>query len=97
MGNLLFTEILFSIVWIIGLLVLREFIISKDGILRKIMIAYFAVEVFTYLGAGLYFMAINFHWSQMPMDTFRLIVVCPKVAVKLWLLWYMKRGRLKKA
>ena len=95
MGNFIATEILFGIVWIIGALVLREFIISKDGMLRKIMIAYFAVEVFTYLGAAIYFLAIEEKWSDMSINTFRIVVITPKVFVKLWLLWYLKSGRKK--
>src|SRR6186713_401818 len=93
MSNFIITEILFAIVWIIGAFVLREFVISRNGMLRKIMITYFSVEVFTYLGAGIYFLATEEKWTDMSINAFRIIVIVPKVCVKLWLLWYLKRGQ----
>lgn len=94
-NNFILTEILYGIVWGVAILVLREFILSRDGMLRKIMIAYFSVEIFTYVSAAIYFCGIQYHWVVIPLGTFRLLLIIPKVGVKLWFLWYLKVKRAK--
>lgn len=96
MGNLILTEILFAITYLIASLVLWEFVKSKDGQLRKIMIAYFGVEVFVYLSSAIYFWVVWEKVDIFSINTFRIIVIIPKVAVKLWLLWWFK-GRKSKS
>src|SRR5579859_2434040 len=96
-GDLILTEVLFAIIYVIAIFVLWEFIRARDGLLRKIMIAYFSVEVFTYLGSAVYF---YYSWllgrNAFNVDIFRFTIIIPKVAVKLWLLWWLKKGRYKK-
>lgn len=96
MNNFFFTELLYGVVWLVAIFVLREFIISKDGLLRKIMIAYFCVEIFTYGGAAIFFLLQHNHIEIISIEAFRIMVILPKVAVKLWLLYYFKKVHSKK-
>lgn len=91
--SLVISEILFAVIYGIAALVLREFIRSKDGQLRKIMIWYFSVEIFVYLGSAVYFGLVAAQVPIMGIDTFRVIIVLPKVAVKIWLLVWLKGHR----
>jgi len=95
--NFILTEALFCAVGLLGLKVMSEFIQTRNGILRKILICYFAVESFTYLSAALFFLVTNYKWSDMTIETYRLIVITPKAIVKIWLIWYLKTTRKKKA
>lgn len=84
---------MFLIVAAIGLFVVREFIMVKNGVLRKIMIAYFCVEVFTYSMSGIFFMG----WLPITIETLRIIVIVPKVIVKIRLLIYLVGTRKKRS
>lgn len=90
--NLILTEVLFFIVYAIGMLVVWEFVKAKDGMLRKIMIAYFSVEVAIYFMAAGYFYLVYLKKPPVSPDVFRIIFIAPKVCVKLWLLWWLKIG-----
>lgn len=90
------SEILFFIVYSIALLVLREFVISKDGMLRKLMIAYFIVEFYTYFGAAVYYLGVHEKWITLRPETYRVIIATPKVCVKLCLLWWLVKNRQKR-
>lgn len=94
-ANLLLSELLFGITYIIAALVLWEFIKTKNGELRIIMITYFSVEIFVYLGSGIYFFLLWEKLTTLSLDSFAIIVTFPKVIVKLWLLKYLKHGRKK--
>ena len=93
MINFIVIELLLSLVGGIGVLVLREFIISKDGMLRKIMIAYFSVEVYTYLGMAVYLFLTRYKKIELDIDVVRYILIVPKVLIKLWLLSWLIQGR----
>jgi hypothetical protein len=95
MNSFILSEILFAVVWIIALFVMREFIIAKDGMLRKLMIAYFFVEFLTYFGTSIYFLGVREGWNKLPMEQWRVIVILPKVAIKLWLLSWLITNRKK--
>lgn len=91
--NLVLSEILFAVVYIIAGLVAWEFIKTKDGTLRKIMITYFTVEVFMYLSCAIFFYLKAYNLTNISGDAFRIFFILPKVFVKLWLLWWLKKGR----
>lgn len=93
MTNLILTETMFLIVAAIGLFVVREFVIIKNGVLRKIMIAYFCVEVFTYTISAVFFMG----WLPITIETLRIIVIVPKVIIKIRLLIYLVGTRKKRS
>lgn len=92
-GSLAIAQVLFGIIYVIGIFVLREFIISKDGVLRKIMIQYFAVELYVYAGSAFYFFFLK---DRIPIGIFLIIILSPKAISKLPLLWYLVQGRIKK-
>lgn len=87
--NLFLSEIMFAVIVTVGALVLREFIRTKNGTLRKIFIAYFSVEIFIYLCSAIYFYAVERLGFKMSVDVFRVIVLLPKVVIKLVLFWYL--------
>lgn len=90
------SEILFFIVYTIAIFVLREFIRTKDGMLRKIMIGYFAIEVFVYMTSAWDFLAIKEGWPSLSISVLRLVVLGPKVAIKGVLLWWLIKNRQNK-
>lgn len=93
--GLFLSEVMFFVIITIAVLVLREFIRSKNGTLRKIFIAYFSIEVFIYGCSALYFYAVEKWGFKMSADVFRLIVLTPKVAIKLVLFWYLVNVKRK--
>lgn len=90
MQEILISEILFTVIILIAAIVLREFIVSKDGVLRKIMIWYFIVEIFVYATSAIYFYLGHLHVYVISASVFRMIVLLPKVAIKLRLLFFLK-------
>lgn len=89
------SETLFSVVYIIAIFVLIEFVRAKDGMLRKLMICYFIVEFYTYFGASIYYLAVHERWTTMGSDIYRIIIITPKVFVKLALLTWLIKNRPK--
>lgn len=85
--------ILFTVVILVAVDVLVEFIEAKDGMLRKIMIVYFAIEVFTYTVLLAYIVAGRVGYHLPDIRFFALALILPKFAVKMWLRWWLKKGR----
>lgn len=96
MIDLILEEILLFIIVCVGCMVLREFVLSKDGTLRKILIAYFAVEVFIFWLTGLFLYASYFKLINIPIELLRYFLLLPKAAVKVWLFLYLKKNRIIK-
>jgi hypothetical protein len=94
-NNLFFSEILFSIIITIGLMVFWQLYISKDGMLRKIMITYFLIEVFIYTASAIYFWMVEKGNTSLSIEMFRLIILTPKAAVKLWLFFWLLKNNSK--
>lgn len=93
MSNFILSEGLFAVVWLISLFIIREFWIAKDGMLRKLMIAYFAVEFYTYFGASVYYLCVHRGWWVPNNDLYRVIIILPKVVIKLLVLRWLLTGR----
>lgn len=91
--NLFLTEILFTIIIVIAGLVLVKFIRSKDGMLRKLMIGYFAIEIFVYFSSALYFWAIEKTDFKMSIDLFRVLAITPKAIMMLLLYSYLSKNK----
>lgn len=79
--GLLISEIIFAIIYVIAGFVVYELVKSKNGRLRKIMIAYFSSVVFIYVGASLYYLFPD----TVSVNTFRIIVSAPKAITMLML------------
>lgn len=94
-NNLFFSEILFTVIVLIGLMVFWQLYISKDGMLRKIMITYFLVEVFIYSASAVYFWKVEHGTTTLSIDMFRLMILTPKAAVKLWLFFWLLKNNSK--
>lgn len=93
-GNLFLSELMFSVISTVALLTMIEFIRYKDGVLRKIMICFFAIEVFVYASSGLYFWGVV-NGFEMTIDVFRVIVLAPKTICMMVLFVYLKYKRKK--
>lgn len=89
MNELVLSEVMTVIIVLIGFIIARDFYISRNGILRKILIWYFIVEVFVYSLAFIYWLDV----LAISVGLFRLIVLVPKFIIKLRLLWYLKTKR----
>jgi hypothetical protein len=94
-GNLFISELLFTIIVGVAALVFWQLLISKNGMLRKIMLAYFLVEIYMFTFSGIYW-----YWEDkdvliVSLNTFRMLVLIPKVIVKLWLLWWLVKQNKK--
>lgn len=90
--NLAWTEMMLIVVFAFAILVAREFYRSRNGTLRKLMIAYFVIEAFVYGTSALYFYLYDQHITTIGVDTFRLIVIAPKFVMKICLLiWLLKK------
>lgn len=83
------SELIFLIIAAIGFFVVKELIRSKDGELRKIMIAYYSSIVFMYSFAAIYFIRPQ----MMNLVTFRIIICIPKAGTMLWLYSYLRRNK----
>lgn len=89
MTSYILTQSLRAIIFLVAIVILVELIESKDGQLRKILIAYFGVEIFIYAGAFLYLIA--YPEKSNPIS---IIWMLPKVAVKIWFyIWLVKNKR----
>jgi uncharacterized membrane protein YeaQ/YmgE (transglycosylase-associated protein family) len=84
--GLLISEIIFAVIYLIAGLIVYELVKSKDGELRKIMIAYFCAIIIIYGGAAIY----SLYPEKMDINTFRIIVCTPKAITMLWLYRYLR-------
>lgn len=93
--SLMIAEFLLTYIWIMALFVVHEFIVSKDGMLRKIMIAYFLIEAILYAGGG---GLMYKYWDIIPADVRVAIYVAIvlKAGIKVWLLKYLRGIHKKK-
>ncbi len=92
--ELIISESLFTIIVLIAVLLWREFFISRNGILRKIFLWYFAIEVWVFGWSAVYwYLAEVFGNVLFSVGILRLIVLIPKAIIKLVLLWYLVRQR----
>lgn len=91
--SLFVSEIMFTIIISIAVLVWWQLKISRNGMLRKIFLWYFAVEIWVFGWSAVYWLDT----STMPLEWFRLLVLTPKVIIKLVLLWWLvKQNRKRK-
>jgi uncharacterized membrane protein YeaQ/YmgE (transglycosylase-associated protein family) len=84
--GLLISEIIFAVIYTIAGFIVYELIKSKDGELRKIMIAYFFSIILVYAGSAVYFLIPN----PISLNTFRIVVCAPKAIIMLWLYSYLR-------
>lgn len=93
-NNLFLSELMFITIAMIASLVFRRLYISRNGMLRKIMIAYFLVEVFIYTSSAVYFWMLEKSKPIVTVDVFRLVILTPKALIMIWLLsWLSKQQK----
>lgn len=96
-GNLFISELLFTIITTIGGLVFYQLYRSKNGVFRIIMLVYFGIDVYIYAFSAVYWLMTYYGHDVIPVGTFRLLVLAPKAAIKLVLLWWLiKQNRKQK-
>lgn len=92
-NNLFLSALMFIIITFISALVAWRLYQSKNGTLRKIMIAYFLVEVFIYSCSALFFWKEEYG-APLNVGLFRAVVLTPKAIVMIWLLsWLSKQNK----
>lgn len=69
-----------------ALIILRELFLSKNGVLRKILIGYFAAEIWIY--SVLMYAAVRYIFPNY-MVTLILFIIIPKFIAKMAFLWYV--------
>jgi len=92
---LLINEFLKAIAWMIGIYVVVEFVRTRDGMLRIIMIVYFSVEVFIYFTSSV---NTYLEWKRINVIdrlTFQDVLLIPKDIIKIWLLFWLIKNRKK--
>jgi hypothetical protein len=92
-GNLFVSEILMLTVTIIAFLVFWQLYRSRNGSLRKIMMAYFLAEVNVYGLSCIYWYMAAKGYDVLSTEVFRLIVLVPKAIVMLILLNYLRKQK----
>lgn len=85
---LLLLQVTIVIIFLIAGMVLSEFIKTKDGELRKIMISYFACELWKYIIAIVILVIYN---TQIPPLVLAgiFIMILPKAIIKIWLFIFL--------
>lgn len=91
--NLPLIEVLLAVVYLVGAFVLYEFIRTKNGALRKIMIAYFADEVFTYVCAALFYLLQSMDKSPIHIHVYLVIILVPKAIIKVILYTWLRNRK----
>ena len=85
MTTLIITQLLLSIIMFVAAIVAYEFYISRNGVLRKIMIANFTIEIFIYISTMTYVLlyepVYSMWWNG---------ILLPKAFIKLRLLYYLR-------
>lgn len=92
-ANLFISEILFAIISTISLSVAWQFYRTRNGQLRKIMIALFTVDGLVYIVSGFYFWLMYMKYTEIGIGTFRMIVLVPKALCMLVLLNYLNKQK----
>jgi len=88
-GNLFISEVLMSTVAAISLGVFWQLFRSKNGMLRKILIAFFLIEFYVYTFSCIYWYLLGTDQKVFSIETFRMLVLIPKALVELVLLVYL--------
>lgn len=95
--NFIIDEVLMIVTLINTAMIVSDFIRSKDGELRKIMIAYFCVELWI-LGCAIVYMCLSYYdIAPVRVGMFLAMLIAPKFVVKVWLRrWQIKNKNRKK-
>lgn len=88
--GLLMNELLFLVISTIGVVLAWAFYRSKNGILRKLMIWYFCVDVYVYLSSAIYFWLAETGYPVITLLAFRFLVLIPKAIMNLRILYYLR-------
>lgn len=86
-------RLLLAVIIFAALIIVRELIMSRDGMLRKILIFYFIVEILAW--GTLLYMTIKYVFPPFFVRV-TLLVLLPKFIVKMFFLWYVlpkEKGR----
>lgn len=88
--NFWLAELFLTVLGIMDCVIMYQFYKAKNGILRKIMIGYFLIAAWVYLGAALYHFLMHYNLIYVSIMTFSIIAVIPKVVVTLVLYKYLR-------
>lgn len=90
--NFIIVEVLCIVTFINALFVLTDFVKARDGELRKIMIAYFAIESWVMGSAFVYIWMTFYGYYPVRIGIYLMSIIIPKFVVKTWLRrWQIKQ------
>jgi hypothetical protein len=87
-SNLFVSEILMVTITLIAFAVFWQLMRSKNGVLRKIMMGYFLIEVYVYGFSVVYWWLVG-KGKGFDVELFRVLVIVPKAIMMLILLRYL--------
>lgn len=92
--TLILPELFILFILAMAIYIAREFYISKNGLLRKLMIAYFIVEVWFYTIIAFYWAYVYLTDLSLKSDVLMLYaVLIPKLIIKLKLYSYFRTSK----
>lgn len=92
-SNLFVSEILMTTIAFISLAIFWQLVRSKNGMLRKILIAFFLIEFYVYAFSGIYWYLLSIEQMDMSVEVFRMLVIIPKAFVELVFLFYLAKQK----
>lgn len=95
-AGLFIMEILFTVIAMVSMLLVYQFTVSKNGELRKLMIAFFACQSFTVVWSGCYFFLSSKRIDIMTFYDAGILALLPLAISMLFILRYLiKQNRNK--
>lgn len=88
--NFWLAELFLIVLGIMDCVIMYQFYKAKNGVLRKIMIGYFLIAAWVYLGAALCGALLHYNIIYVSLMTFSVIAVIPKVIITLILYKYLR-------
>src|SRR5690242_5587259 len=96
--NFFISEMLTTLIFCGAILIFWQLKISKNGILRKILMGYFLVEAFIYMMAGIFWWCAYRSEPFISIEGLRIITLVPKAVIKIIFLWWVvKQNRKRKS
>lgn len=96
--DLFFAMILFALIFVVSLLLVYKFAISKNGMFRKLMIMLFAAQAWTVLWSGAWFWMDAKGVAPVSFGVGRIMALFPLAAIMVWIfIWLHIQERKTKS
>lgn len=89
-ATLLLAEIEFMVIAFVSAFLVYQFYISKNGLLRKLLIWFFASQFFTVLCSAFYYISLEqFGKEPIGLAWIRIIALCPMSVIMIFIYLYI--------